>query len=812
MYYLEPGLLVHDAGGPSAWFRLDLRRQEMLAEEDWHREVTKQVARLAAFAGMDCQLLGVHRAWGVEGWIERFTAATPDPNPGWIEGLGETADRIAGADVQRKEVYLGIALVANHRGDLVRGLLKSPEQWLSLEDPRPSGKALEALRAQTAMLRPKVAVGALGGRPASASELRWLLRRSYWRSLSMPFGEPNRITWGGDAKELLNDAVIENHHAYLHVTRPLDDVEFYCASLALAHIPSDLPDMAGDWLALQEELGWPVEFQVRFRVMEGPEATRTVERQIRPLRDQVSHLLEVPTDEIPRALAEQAEKAEDVVHRISRQHEPAVDASPRLMVAAPTLAELRDRLKLTRSHFRDEMRVELAVPTGDQLALFREFMPGSPFELRSSYRHPMSLEALAGAGALGGSHLGDSQGPYIGVTTVTGEPVTFDPHRAAELNKPTLIGIAGAPGGGKTVAAYNMALWERRRRASVVLVDPEGIPTGFADLCRQSGAVNEIRLDDPSAANVSLDPYRVLPTQEAAQLAATMLTTMLPPGMPPTVRNAIIAASSRAADEYGEQARLTLALDILLQEYGASNNDVKAAAETLKYISGWGIAESCFARADTAEIELYDALTILKFRGLPIPNASLSPERWTDQHRVATAIMHAMIALAGRIIDVGGPDHPTMSIYDDALPILSNEEGRATIERETLRGRKANHVPVIISQNASHLTAGGSAGAGQQTLISNLASAFVFRLGDPEEARAGCRLLGIPATEQNVNLLMTIGPAIDEDSDELPAYSECVFRDLSGSAGRVQLDLVTDEVRMAFNTTPGRRRGEFSAA
>jgi hypothetical protein len=808
-HYIEGGLLIHD-GRAAAAFRLELRREELLSIDEWEHQVQREVSRLAALSGRDCQLLGVYRSWGIFGWIERLEHVTPHPNRGFPDALQTTVDRLGGAaGGRRKEVYLLVSLTASkpHQGlDRIRAGLRalgrSADRLTSLQDPEPPEAIIYDLRQQVEALGRTIHVAGLGGEPASAADLRWLLRRTYWRSLDMPLGEPSRISWGGEARELLEDGLVENHHSYLRVSQPLRGAEFYCSTLAVSRFPGQLPDVSGDWLALSDEMPFPVEWAVRFRVMERREATKAVEQQAHPVRDQYRHVAEMPEAPIPRALAEQRDQVEDVVHRIARRHERVVDLWPRLLVAAPTLPELRKRISHLADHFKDNLDIEIVAPTGDQLALFRELMPGSQLELRNSYRHPASLDTLAASGALAASHLGDGEGPYIGRTSVSGTPVMFDPHRTSRTNQPTLVGIFGRPGSGKSNLAYLLAYWERLRGASVAIVDPENVRTGFADLCRECGRVNEIRLDDPGLGNVSLDPYRLLPREAAPQLAATMLSTLLPQPLAGPVRMAIMAATSKAAT-LGHPS-LGEAVQLLAREF-AETQETKAAAETLRWVSGWEMARPMFSQQGSLDAELKNALTILKFRGLPIPDAGMPPERWTDEHRIATAIVYGMVALAGRVIDVGGPDHPKMVIYDDALPILSNSEGRATIEREVLRGRKMHATPVVISQNASHAMTQSS--GGRQTLVSNMASAFVFRLPDREEAIEGCRVLGISPTDDNVHLLQTIGP--DMEGDDLPTYAECVAR-IEGRVGRVQIDLVSREIRAAFSTTPFARLANAS--
>ena len=167
MFYVEDGLLLHDRGGPSAWFRLTMHRQELLSHEEWSAQVDREVQRLAALGGMDCQLIGVHRAYGVDDWKLRLLADTPHPNPGFFEELGSTGERISGHD-SGKEVYLGVRL-ATEKTTSWRGRVRS---LLQTSDRRggPGGyptrpPALEEVR----RLADRALSARLGGRVGGAA-------------------------------------------------------------------------------------------------------------------------------------------------------------------------------------------------------------------------------------------------------------------------------------------------------------------------------------------------------------------------------------------------------------------------------------------------------------------------------------------------------------------------------------------------------------------------------------------------------------------------------------------------------------------
>ena len=659
MFYVEDGLLLHDRGGPSAWFRLTMHRQELLSHEEWSAQVDREVQRLAALGGMDCQLIGVHRAYGVDDWKLRLLADTPHPNPGFFEELDSTGERISGHD-SGKEVYLGVRLATEKTTSWrasVRSLLQTSDRWLGLEDPRPDHQTLEDVRGLAERAYRRVSVGGLGARPASATEIRWLLRRTYWRSLTMPLGEPNRLAWGGEAHELLNGAHVENGYHHLHVVRR-DGGQFWVAVLGYSYLPDRMDD-AACWLNLHEELDFPVEFQARYRVLGRQEAIKAVEAVTSRVRDQFDHIREIPDLSVPRALEEQMQETDDIEHSVKVLRRSIVRVWPRLLIAAPTEEQLRERVQTAVDHFNDELQIRVDVPSGDQRALFLECIPGTPFSLSDLYTQEMPLDTLAASGALVATSLGDDIGPYLGVKAEDGTPVHLDPHLASRRNEPTLIGIFGVLGHGKSVCAMKTVWWDRLRGASAAMVAPEGCPAGFLELCRRAGRVNEIWLDDDGQdGNVSLDPYRIMVDPfEGAQLAGTVLQTLLPWGQPADVKTAILAAVSQEAALNEGSSSLLGAVRLLRGEHGATPG-ARAAADVLEFMSRWPVARMLFRPSDE-HLDLANALTVLQFRGLKLPKREVSPERWTEQHRIATAAMHGMVAIASGSATWEGPSTPS---------------------------------------------------------------------------------------------------------------------------------------------------------
>ena len=77
-----------------------------------------------------------------------------------------------------------------------------------------------------------------------------------------------------------------------------------------------------------------------------------------------------------------------------------------------------------------------------------------------------------------------------------------------------------------------------------------------------------------------------------------------------------------------------------------------------------------------------------------------------------------------------------------------------------------------------------------------LSSVFAFRSTERGEVANVMSLLGVAPSDEHKAVLRALG------------NGECIFRDLDGRAGRIGIDLVSEELRDWIDTNPTRARGQ----
>ena len=91
---------------------------------------------------------------------------------------------------------------------------------------------------------------------------------------------------------------------------------------------------------------------------------------------------------------------------------------------------------------------------------------------------------------------------------------------------------------------------------------------------------------------------------------------------------------------------------------------------------------------------------------------------------------------------------------------------------------------LLISQNAGDFL--------DEQVTNCFSTKFAFRSTQDDEVRAVLRLLGVPATADNMAAVRDLG------------NGECVMADADGRVGTTHIELVLPQLASAFNTTPSR--------
>jgi AAA-like domain len=791
--YFDDRILLTEAHA-WAYYRVPTVSYEFTTPAEREALATNVTVALAAIRMTDAEVhlrIG-HRSYPAAEWATKLDT-TSDGGPGWHEYLDEMYRQVWAKDFWTKEVYLGVRLgQRGMRAQLSGGVLASfisayraGEQALGLDDEAVPASEIARWREQSERLGRALQSSALAARHASCDDITWLFRHTLTGTVADPLpSAAQRRTWGAGEIEALLEGQVHNGRTMLRLEHPAG--ESYAAFLSFARFPDVMYFPEGEpWLHYADALPFPVEASLRMKLIAPARASKDVSRRLAHARDMDAHIREAGA-EMPIALAEQIEAARLLEHGITKERLPFVYGWHRLMVAAPTRELCLNRAEAVVEHYRDA-GIDVVNSTGDQFSLLCESLPGDRVRL-NSYLQRQPLYTIAGGMPTATVDLGDRAatdagwiGPYIGETLGRARSVVhFDPLVAAARNRPTAVAITGEPGGGKTTLALLLILQLALRGTTIAVIDPKGDAEALVSLLQQRGRQARV-LPLGSAAAGLLDPFSFGDELAERRTMATETLRLLLPRMSEERESAMIQAVAAVATD--EQPSLGKVVTHLEQSADPASVNLGAV---LRSMSEMRLAKLCFAPSGGQGIDAAGWTTVFTLAGLTLPDVAVKRDDYSYEQRLSVALLYLVSQFARRLLNGMDRRLPKAIFLDEAWAITSTPQGAKLIPEVSRMGRSRNTALIMVSQNASDLL--------NEQVTNCISSVFAFRSAERTEVASVLSLLGVERSEEHGAVLRTLG------------NGECIFRDLDGRAGRIGIDLISDELRRSLDTNPTRAR------
>ncbi|GAA4522661.1 MULTISPECIES: ATP-binding protein [Nonomuraea] len=772
-----------------AYFRLPTVSYEFVTPEEREALATNITIALAAIRMPDAEvhLRVAHRAYPAAEWAMALNG-TSDEGPGWRDYLEEMYRHVWAKDFWTKEVYLGVRLGARGKqlgaGALAQllGFYQRTEKVLGLDDDHVPDGEITRWTEQAERLGRALASSALYARHATSTEVAWLFQHAAAGGLAdgPPSASPKR-RWGKGEIEALVEGEIHNGRSLLRVVQPQGDS--YVAHLSFARFPDLMPFPDGEpWMHFADQLPFPVEISSRMRLIPPVKASRDVARKLAHARDMDIHIREAGA-EAPLALAEQIDAARMLEHGITKERLPFVYGWHRLIVSAPTEDICVQRVEAVVEHYRD-MGIDVVNSTGDQFSLFCESLPGERVKI-NAYAQRQPLRTIAGGMATATVDLGDRLehdgegwlGPYIGETVGRARSIVhFDPLLAASRNRPTAIAITGEPGGGKTTLALLMIYQMALRGVTVAVIDPKGDAESLVRLLDKRGRKARI-IPLGAAAPGLLDPFSFGDDIAAKKTMATETLRLLLPRMSEERESAMIQAVAAVSNQ--PDPSLGKVVDHLERAEDAASKNLGAV---LRSMSEMHLARLCFDPSGGDQIDSEGWTTVFTLGGLTLPDVATTRDDYSYEQRLSVALLYLVSQFARRLMNGLDRRAPKAIFLDEAWAITSTPEGAKLVPEVSRMGRSRNTALVLVSQNAGDLL--------NEQVTNCLSSVFAFRSTERVEVDHVMSLLGVEPLEEHKAVLRSLG------------NGECVFRDLDGRAGRIGVDLISEELLRWLDTNP----------
>jgi type IV secretory pathway VirB4 component len=342
------------------------------------------------------------------------------------------------------------------------------------------------------------------------------------------------------------------------------------------------------------------------------------------------------------------------------------------------------------------------------------------------------------------------------------------------------VAITGEPGGGKTTLAMLLIYQLALRGATIAVIDPKGDAEPLIEFLSRSGRKARV-LPLGSAAAGLLDPFSFGDDLAEKRTMATETLRLLLPRMSEERESAMIQAVGAVAG--GQRPSLGKVVRHLEE---SDNPAWKNLGAVMRSISEMRLARLCFAPSGGQQIDAEGWTTVFTLGGLTLPDTTTGRDDYSYEQRLSVALLYLVSQFARRLMNTVERTALKAIFLDEAWAITSTPEGAKLVPEVSRMGRSRNTALVLISQNAGDLL--------NEQVTNCLSSVFAFRSSERGEVANVLSLLGLEPSEEHKAVLRSLG------------NGECIFRDLDDRAGRIGVDLVSEELRDWIDTNPTRAR------
>jgi hypothetical protein len=735
----------------------------------------------------------------VQTWADKLDNQVEgqEPAPYWKTYFDRMQQYFHHREFRTKEVFIGVNLGrrSEYSSSRALGFLGPINDLINLsvgiKDRQISDKELEFWHKRAKHVKDTLGPGQLKAVPVTSNTIARLIKEPFWPDMRVPKVSANqKARWGKGEIDGLFVSAIENNAKYLKIEQVDDKGQThvgYRATLCFSRFPDTMyfPERE-PWMHYASLLSSPVQIFSRFTIEPAQKVKKAVDRMVKGAMDQVKNA----NGNAPAAVLEQVETAHQLEYRLSRERTPWIYARHRLVVQAPDKDTLYSRVQEVIDHYKN-LDIDVTWPTGDQMDLLLESQPGDTVR-SGAYYQKQELAMIPIGMPTGSGSVGDNItinpvtgvkkgwiGPYLGYTTSrVEEPVFLSLHSAIARDHPPGLVITGAPGGGKSFAAFTLTYLMALQNVWTIYIDPKGDALPMADLPGLEGRVK--KFDLKFGHDGLLDPFTL-----SSDLAVQKLLALETIGL---FQNGILRGDEETAlidaiQQVSKERRPSLyrVVDVLAE---SPYPDGKAMGGRLNLIRELPFARLVFDpnSGERVALKADDGLTIISLQSLDLP-ANSNKDEYTLQNRLAVGIMHLLTNFTESLMYASDKEHPKAVVIDEAWAITSTPQGKAMIPRLARMGRSLNTALVLVSQNAGDFL----------DLTNNMSYRMAFRAKDTKEIENVIDFFDLEHNDGNANTISGL------------MNGECIMKDPDDNISRVYIDSWDTTSRQKFDTNPATR-------
>lgn len=533
----------------------------------------------------------------------------------------------------------------------------------------------------------------------------------------------------------------------------------------------------------QQQFTFPVSTSMNVEIVTNKKALTTVRNKKKELKDLDNHAWE-SNNETSNNVVDALDSVNELETTLDQSKESMYKLSYVVRVAAESLDELKRRCDEVKD-FYDDLNVKLVRPFGDMLGLHGEFIPASKRYI-NDYIQYVTSDFLAGLGFGATQQLGESDGIYIGYNLDTGRNVYLKPSLAAQGVKGSVTNalaaaFLGSLGGGKSFCNNLIVYYAVLFGGSAVIVDPKSERGNWKETLPEiAQEINIVNLTSEARNKGLLDPYVIMKNlKDAESLAIDILTFLTGISSRDGDKFPVLRKAIRSVTQ-GKRRGLLCVIDELRKEDTPVANNI---AEHIESMVDYDFSHLLFSDGTVEQsISLDKQLNIIQVADLVLPDRDTESSEYTTMELLSVAML---IVISTFALDYIHSDRNIFKMVDldEAWTFLQVAQGKALSNKLIRAGRSMNAAVYFVTQNSGDVD--------DEKMKNNIGLKFAFRSTDISEIKNTLEFFGVDKDDENNQKRL-------RDLEN----GQCLFQDLYGRVGVIQIHPVFADLFHAFDTRP----------
>ncbi len=582
--------------------------------------------------------------------------------------------------------------------------------------------------------------------------------------------------------------LIEESQRYLRLEH--EDSESYVSYFTVNAIVGELDFPTSEiFYFQQQQFSFPVDTSMNVEIVENRKALSVVRNKKKELKDLDNHAFQSGS-ETSSNVVDALDSVDELETDLDQSKESMYKLSYVIRVSAPDLDELKRRCDEVKD-FYDDLNVKLVRPAGDMLGLHSEFLPASKRYI-NDYVQYVKSDFLAGLGFGATQQLGENTGIYIGYSVDTGRNVYLQPSIASQGIKGTVTNalasaFVGSLGGGKSFCNNLLVYYSVLLGGQAVILDPKSERGNWKETLPEiAHEINIVNLTSEKENAGLLDPFVIMrDVKDAESLAIDILTFLTGISSRDGEKFPVLRKAVRSVVQSDQRGLLHVIKELRKEDTPISRN----IADHIDSFTDYDFAHLLFSDGTVENaISLENQLNIIQVADLVLPDKDTTFEEYTTIELLSVSML---IVISTFALDFIHSDRSIFKIVDldEAWAFLNVAQGETLSNKLVRAGRAMNAGVYFVTQSAMDVS--------KESLKNNIGLKFAFRSTAIEEIKQTLEFFGLDKEDENNQKRL-------RDLEN----GQCLFQDLRGRVGVIQVHPVFEELLTAFDTRPPISRNE----